>query len=86
MVNSPCLDCPDRTPGCHKPEACSAWAEFQKALTAEKNMIDEAQKPLKAFDEYQIARRKRHHIRSGSYRNQPESRALLVLERLAFLK
>ncbi len=22
MVNSPCLDCPDRTPGCHKPEAC----------------------------------------------------------------
>ena len=31
------------------------------ALTAEKNMIDEAQKPLKAFDEYQIARRKRHH-------------------------
>lgn len=55
MVNSPCLDCPDRTPGCHKPEACSAWAEFQKALTAEKNMIDEAQKPLKAFDEYQIA-------------------------------
>lgn len=61
MVNSPCLDCPDRTPGCHKPEACSAWAEFQKALTAEKNMIDEAQKPLKAFDEYQTARRKRHH-------------------------
>ena len=38
MVNSPCLDCPDRTPGCHKPEACSAWAEFQKALTAEKNV------------------------------------------------
>lgn len=61
MVNSPCLDCPDRTPGCHKPETCSAWAEFQKALTVEKNMIDEAQKPLKAFDEYQIARRKRHH-------------------------
>lgn len=42
MVNSPCLDCPDRAPGCHKPEVCSAWAEFQKALTAEKDMIDEA--------------------------------------------
>ena len=65
MVNSPCLDCPDRTPGCHKPEACSAWAEFQKALTAEKNMIDEAQKPLKAFDEYQIARRKATIFQTG---------------------
>lgn len=67
MVNSPCLDCPDRTPGCHKPEACSAWAEFQKALTAEKNMIDEAQKPLKAATNTKLHDASGIIIRSGNY-------------------
>ncbi len=59
MVNSPCLDCPDRTPGCHKPEACSAWAEFQKALAADKKLMEDDRKIRNTLDVYKVAVLKR---------------------------
>lgn len=59
MVNSPCLDCPDRTPGCHKPEACSAWAEFQTALAADKKLMEDDRKIRNTLDVYKVAVLKR---------------------------
>lgn len=31
---SPCLDCRDRRPGCHNPETCKPWAEYEAAKEA----------------------------------------------------
>lgn len=31
---SPCLNCPDRQPGCHDPGKCEPWAEYEAACKA----------------------------------------------------
>lgn len=31
MIHAPCKDCPDRRVGCHNPEVCPRWADFQEA-------------------------------------------------------
>ena len=57
MVNSPCLDCPDRAPGCHNPG--SAWAEFQTALAADKKLMEDDRKIRNTLDVYKVAVLKR---------------------------
>lgn len=59
MVNSPCLDCPDRAPGCHNPDICSAWAEFQTALAADKKLMEDDRKIRNTLDVYKGAVLKR---------------------------
>ena len=34
MIRPPCKDCPDRRVGCHDPEVCPKWADFQAAQAA----------------------------------------------------
>ena len=55
MVNSPCLHCP----GCHNPDICSAWAEFQTALAADKKLMEDDRKIRNTLDVYKVAVLKR---------------------------
>lgn len=29
-LSTPCYQCPRHCPGCHNPETCKAWAEYQR--------------------------------------------------------
>lgn len=35
MIQPPCQGCPDRREGCHNPEVCSKWADYQRKREAE---------------------------------------------------
>lgn len=43
MARPPCKGCPDRQAGCHDPEVCSKWAEYQAAKAAEQSNLPSQQ-------------------------------------------
>lgn len=44
----PCYQCEARRPGCHNPEACALWADFEAA----KRAFETAKQPV--WDEHEI--------------------------------